>query len=118
MAGCKHSKYHVGPISKQSSPIIQHAQKNIIHSRKRFPMLILTESGTDTGLNNASTSLLVPLSAAGEQRFNTPQKSMGLSRKENPFLMIYELEPYKKVIGSLVIHQQVGIELRCKNMFV
>lgn len=81
-------------------------------------MLILTESGTDTGLNNASTSLLVPLSAAGEQRFNTTQKSMGLSRKENPFLMIYELEPYKKVICSLVIHQQVGMELKCKNMFV
>lgn len=79
-------------------------------------MLILTESGTDMGLYNASTSLLVPLSAAGEQRFNTPQQSLGLRRKENPFQMRYELEPYKKVIGSLVLHQQVGMELKCKNI--
>lgn len=87
MAGCKHSKYPVGPVSKQSSPMIRHPHKKIIHSRKRFPMLILTESGTDMGLYNASTLLLVPLSAAGEQRFNTPQQSLGLRRKENPFLM-------------------------------
>jgi len=31
--------------------------------------------------------------------------------------MRYELEPHK-VIGSLVIHQQVEMELKCKNIFV
>lgn len=84
-------------------------------------MLILTESGTDTGLNNASASLLVPLSAAGEQRFNTPQKSMGLSRKENPFLMIYELEPYKKVIGSYTPTSGDGVKVQkyvCVAQFI
>ncbi len=81
MAGCKHSKYPIGLVSKQRTRMIQHPQKKIIHSRKIFLMLILTESGTDTGLYNASASLLVPLSSAQEQRFNTVTQIHGIKQE-------------------------------------
>ncbi len=44
-------------------------------------MLILTESGTDTGLYNASASLLVPLSSAQEQRFYTVTEIHGIKQE-------------------------------------